>query len=165
MGIWRFAGAFAVVERQSECGSKNPPIARQPANDHRRVLPAGRSVILLVSCFNLYRVCFIFHGVYFLLYGRYFLFHGVYILFYEAYFLFYGRYFLFYEAYFLFYGRYFLLYEDCFYFYGRYFFFYEAYFLFYGGYLLFVGVICKTAVACLTTAVCFNGLLVAYCEI
>jgi len=22
MGIWRFAGAFAVVERQSECGSK-----------------------------------------------------------------------------------------------------------------------------------------------
>jgi hypothetical protein len=23
MGIWRFAGAFAVVERQSECGSKD----------------------------------------------------------------------------------------------------------------------------------------------
>jgi len=22
MGIWRFAGAFAVVERQGECGSK-----------------------------------------------------------------------------------------------------------------------------------------------
>ena len=22
MGIWRFAGAFAVVKRQSECGSK-----------------------------------------------------------------------------------------------------------------------------------------------
>jgi hypothetical protein len=23
MGIWRFAGAFAVVKRQSECGSKD----------------------------------------------------------------------------------------------------------------------------------------------
>jgi hypothetical protein len=38
MGIWRFAGAFAVVERQSECGSKNLLNARQPANGHRRVL-------------------------------------------------------------------------------------------------------------------------------
>jgi len=41
MGIWRFAGAFAVVERQSECGSKKLQIAHQPANEHRRVLAAG----------------------------------------------------------------------------------------------------------------------------
>jgi len=38
MGIWRFAGAFAVVKRQSECGSKNLRNARQPANADRRVL-------------------------------------------------------------------------------------------------------------------------------
>ncbi len=38
MGIWRFAGAFAVVERQGECGSKDRRNARQPANEHRRVL-------------------------------------------------------------------------------------------------------------------------------
>jgi hypothetical protein len=38
MGIWRFAGAFAVVERQSESGSKNLLNARQPANADRRVL-------------------------------------------------------------------------------------------------------------------------------
>ena len=38
MGIWRFAGAFAVAQRQSECGSKNLQIARQPANANRRVL-------------------------------------------------------------------------------------------------------------------------------
>ena len=30
MGIWRFAGAFAVVKRQSECGSKTRRNARQP---------------------------------------------------------------------------------------------------------------------------------------
>ena len=41
MGIWRFAGAFAVVERQGECGSKTAGNARQPAGEHRRVLPAG----------------------------------------------------------------------------------------------------------------------------
>ena len=34
MGIWRFAGAFAVVKRQSECGSKYCRNARQPADDH-----------------------------------------------------------------------------------------------------------------------------------
>ena len=28
MGIWRFAGAFAVVERQSECGSKTAGMPR-----------------------------------------------------------------------------------------------------------------------------------------
>jgi len=32
MGIWRFVGAFAVVKRQSECGSKDCRNARQPAN-------------------------------------------------------------------------------------------------------------------------------------
>jgi hypothetical protein len=35
MGIWRFAGAFAVVKRQSECGSKNLLSARQKACEHR----------------------------------------------------------------------------------------------------------------------------------
>lgn len=30
MGIWRFAGAFAVAQRRSECGSKNLLNARQP---------------------------------------------------------------------------------------------------------------------------------------
>jgi len=42
-----FAGAFAVVERQSECGlacgrqEQRPLIARQPANEHtRRMLGA-----------------------------------------------------------------------------------------------------------------------------
>ena len=38
MGIWRFAGAFTVAQRQSECGRKTLQIARQPACDHRRVL-------------------------------------------------------------------------------------------------------------------------------
>jgi len=37
----RFAGAFAVVKRQSECGSKDRRNALQPANEHRRVLGAG----------------------------------------------------------------------------------------------------------------------------
>jgi len=33
MGIWRFAGAFAVVERQSECGSKTRKVhVSQPVN-------------------------------------------------------------------------------------------------------------------------------------
>ena len=33
MGIWRFAGAFAVVERQSECGSKDRELhVSQPMN-------------------------------------------------------------------------------------------------------------------------------------
>jgi len=41
MGIWRFAGAFAVAERQSECGRKNPLNALQPPTAHRRVLGVG----------------------------------------------------------------------------------------------------------------------------
>ena len=41
MGIWRFAGAFAVVERQKEMRAQRPLNARQPANGHRRVLAAG----------------------------------------------------------------------------------------------------------------------------
>jgi len=33
MGIWRFAGAFAVVERQGECGSKTAGMhVSQPMN-------------------------------------------------------------------------------------------------------------------------------------
>ena len=52
MGIWRFAGAFAVVERQGElkiseanAGAKPPECIAcpdnnrdQPANEHRRML-------------------------------------------------------------------------------------------------------------------------------
>jgi len=34
MGIWRFAGAFAVVERQGECGSKTAGMhVSQPMNE------------------------------------------------------------------------------------------------------------------------------------
>jgi len=33
MGIWRFAGVFAVVKRQSECGSKDRELhVSQPMN-------------------------------------------------------------------------------------------------------------------------------------
>ena len=44
MGIWRFAGAFAVVKRQGELKiseamrEQNCRNARQPANEPRRVL-------------------------------------------------------------------------------------------------------------------------------
>ncbi len=48
MGIWRFAGAFTVAQRQSECGSKTHLNARQAANEHRRVL-GGRSLRQLVE--------------------------------------------------------------------------------------------------------------------
>jgi len=40
MGIWRFAGAFAVVERQSECGSKTCGMHVSQPMTHRRVLAA-----------------------------------------------------------------------------------------------------------------------------
>ena len=43
-GHWRFAGAFAVVKRQSECGSKTAEMHSQPANAHRRVL-GGRGFL------------------------------------------------------------------------------------------------------------------------
>jgi len=40
MGIWRFAGAFAVVERQSECGSKTAGMhVSQPMNIERVLWP------------------------------------------------------------------------------------------------------------------------------
>jgi hypothetical protein len=38
MGIWRFAGAFPVVQRQKEMRGRMLLNARQPANAHRRVL-------------------------------------------------------------------------------------------------------------------------------
>jgi hypothetical protein len=41
MGIWRSAGEFPVVERQKEMRAQRPLNARQPANEHRRVLAAG----------------------------------------------------------------------------------------------------------------------------
>jgi len=40
MGIWRFAGAFAVVERQGECGSKDRGMHVSQPMTHRRVLAA-----------------------------------------------------------------------------------------------------------------------------
>jgi len=33
MGIWRFAGAFAVAQRQSECGSKTAEMHVKPPMD------------------------------------------------------------------------------------------------------------------------------------
>ena len=57
-GHWRFAGAFAVVKRQSEMREQNCRNARQPANEHRRVLGAGRWSIVL--SFYVLRVCFFF---------------------------------------------------------------------------------------------------------
>ena len=50
MGIWRFAGAFAVVERQKEMRAQRPLNARQPADAHRRVLCA--SSLLQLVCFQ-----------------------------------------------------------------------------------------------------------------
>jgi hypothetical protein len=47
MGIWRFAGAFPVVERQREMREQNLLNARQPANDNRRVL-GGRSLVSFI---------------------------------------------------------------------------------------------------------------------
>ena len=41
MGIWRFAGAFAVVKRQSECGSKTAGMHFSQPMSHRRLLAAG----------------------------------------------------------------------------------------------------------------------------
>ncbi len=49
MGIWRFAGVFTVALRQSECGAQHLLNARQPANVLRRVLPAGRLVVIQSS--------------------------------------------------------------------------------------------------------------------
>jgi hypothetical protein len=45
MGIWRFAGAFAVVKRQKRKRAMNRRNARQPANEHRRVLCTWRFVL------------------------------------------------------------------------------------------------------------------------
>ena len=40
-GHWRSAGAFAVVKRQKRKRALNRRNARQPANEHRRVLGAA----------------------------------------------------------------------------------------------------------------------------
>ena len=40
MGIWRSAGVFPVVKRQKEMRAQRLRNARQPANEHRRVLAA-----------------------------------------------------------------------------------------------------------------------------
>jgi len=50
MGIWRFAGAFAVVKRQSECGSKTAGMhVSQPMD--KRVLAAW--LFLFVSVYSI----------------------------------------------------------------------------------------------------------------
>jgi len=58
MGIWRFAGAFAVVERQSECGSKTAGMHVSQPMTHRRVL--GGRYLLLYSLLNLIDFFFLF---------------------------------------------------------------------------------------------------------
>jgi len=68
MGIWRFAGAFAVVERQSECGSKDRGMhVSQPMNIERvlggrfflviyysTMYPQSRTVASRHSCNTVY---------------------------------------------------------------------------------------------------------------
>jgi len=50
MGIWRFAGAFAVVKRQRKMREQNLQNARQPANANRRVLcPRSFSSVLVLN--------------------------------------------------------------------------------------------------------------------
>ena len=51
MGIWRFAGAFAVAQRQKEMRAQRPLNARQPANGHRRVLPVVFYSSILIESF------------------------------------------------------------------------------------------------------------------
>jgi len=48
MGIWRFAGAFAVVERQSECGSKTAGMHVSQPMTIERVLGVRSSFSLVV---------------------------------------------------------------------------------------------------------------------
>jgi len=52
MGIWRFVGAFAVVERQGECGSKIAEIhVSQPITI---VCVLGATILFLVSSISIY---------------------------------------------------------------------------------------------------------------
>jgi hypothetical protein len=44
MRIWRSAGVFPVVKRQKEMRAQRLLNARQPANEHRRVLGANSFV-------------------------------------------------------------------------------------------------------------------------
>jgi len=54
MGIWRFAGAFAVVKRQGECGSKTAGIhVSQP-------VPIGVCYLLALVVKNLFPIFFRF---------------------------------------------------------------------------------------------------------
>ncbi len=50
MGIWRFAGASLSPKRQGECGSKTAGIHVSQPMTHRRVLPTGRWLYIIVSC-------------------------------------------------------------------------------------------------------------------
>jgi len=55
MGIWRFAGAFAVVKRQSECGSKTAGMhVSQPMNIGvcYGFVASCFPVVFLFSCIN-----------------------------------------------------------------------------------------------------------------
>ena len=45
-GHWRSAGVFPVVKRQKEMRVQRPLNARQPANEHRRVLCASSLVVI-----------------------------------------------------------------------------------------------------------------------
>ena len=51
-GHWRSAGGFPVVKRQKEMRAQRLRNARQPANEHRRVLWA--SSLLQLVCFSVF---------------------------------------------------------------------------------------------------------------
>ena len=66
MGLWRSAGVFPVVQRQQEMRGRMLLNLLQPAKTHRRVLPAGRLVVIqfsfilvvLIFCLSMQYVCF-----------------------------------------------------------------------------------------------------------
>jgi len=51
MGIWRFAGAFAVGKRQSECGSKTREMHVSQPMTIERVLAAGVYFMSIIAFF------------------------------------------------------------------------------------------------------------------
>ena len=53
MGIWRFAGAFTVAQRQGECGSKTAGMHVSQPMTHRRVLCASSLVVYSCLCYVL----------------------------------------------------------------------------------------------------------------
>jgi hypothetical protein len=52
MGIWRSADEFPVVKRQKEMRAQRLLNARQPANEHRRVLGSRSFFLIVVMLLN-----------------------------------------------------------------------------------------------------------------